>query len=111
MQSHEHDLNAIIGYSWQDEANDFMNEGALADRHIFLNLLRMKIWLGREWYVESALKDYMYAESPFDLASEEDNTYRNLVDKFIEQTKPEEPADEEDCICAGCGNEHTKAKE
>lgn len=75
-------IKKVIDYSWADEAKDFFEEGALSDSHIFLDLIKAKIWLfdkDHSWGTEA----YMYAESPFDLGSEEDNAYRNIVDKFL----------------------------
>lgn len=74
-------IKKVIDYLWQDESRHFFEEGALADNHIFIDLIKAKIWHFKRDH-SYGLKAYMQAESPFDLASEEDNAYRNLVDKL-----------------------------
>lgn len=80
-------MNKVVSYLWQDESRHFMEEGALADSHIFVDLIKAQVYLWRlEGHADKpqhSLRDYMYAESPYDLASEEDNAYRNLVDNLI----------------------------
>lgn len=82
-------LQNIINYMWADEAIHYFNDGAGHDDHIFVDLIKAKLYLKKEerWAGPggSYYTDYLYAESPFDLGSEEDNAYRDLVDRIIKQ--------------------------
>lgn len=78
-------ITKVIDYLWQDEANDWASEShRKVSMHIFDDLITAKLHVFNATHSSQARpRDYMYAESPFDLGSDEDNDYRNLVDSII----------------------------
>lgn len=86
-QTNMDSIKKVIAYSWRDEAKHYLADPI--EDHIFTDLIKAKIYV---WCLEgyagkpmNALRDFLYSQSPFDLASDEDNVYRDLVDKLIKQ--------------------------
>lgn len=79
-------ISKVIDYLWQDEAKDWESlEGhRKVAAHIFCDLVEAKLKVfNLEHSSQSRPRDYMYAESPFDLGSDADDDYRNIVDSLI----------------------------
>ncbi len=68
-------LNSIISYLWIDEAKDYEASEAPTD-HIFEDVIRLQL------NTLNYDKDAMYVSSPFDLATEADDVYRDVVDRM-----------------------------
>lgn len=80
-----HSIKKVIDYLWQDEAKNWasLSHRKVAE-HIFCDLVEAKLSVFNwEHSSQSRPRDYMYAESPFDLGSNEDDDYRNLVDYLL----------------------------
>lgn len=76
-------LIETIDYLWEDEAESWAEEDGLNCEHIFISLVILKIYTYRNETSGRDIKDQMYADSPFDLVTEEDDMYRNLVDQIL----------------------------
>ncbi len=72
----------VIDYMWRDEAESFFDSGE-PENHVFMDLMKLKIYSFRPETSARNVTVEMCADSPFDLASEEDNKYRDLVDKLL----------------------------